>query len=66
MNTITLKQLHNIVDIVNPEEYDLVYKLLIKFIAETEPMPDEIKAAERLDYAIISGDTVNFDDIDWN
>ena len=66
MNTITLKQLHNIVDIVNPQEYELIYKLLIKFIAETEPMDDEIEAAERLDNAIINGDTVGFDDIDWS
>ena len=37
-----------------------------KFIYETEPLPDEAEAIKRLDNAIINGDTVDFDDIDWN
>jgi len=66
MNTVTLKQLHNIVDIVNPEEYEIVYKLLTKFISETEPLPDEVEAVKRLDAAIVSSDIVDFNDVDWD
>lgn len=66
MNTTTLQQLHRLVDIVNPAEYDIVYKLLLKFIPETDPLSDEIEAIERLDAAIASGDTIKHGDIDWN
>ena len=68
MNTgaITLNQLHRLVDIVNPAEYDIVYKLLIKFISEAEPFPDEIEAVKNLDNAMLKGETVDYNNIDWN
>ena len=65
-NTITLKQLHNLIDIVNPAEYDIIYKLLTKFISEAEPLSDEIEAIKRLDNDIAKGNTVSFHDVDWN
>ena len=65
-NIITLQQLHKLVDIVNPMEYEIVYKLLTKFISESEPFPDEIEVIKRLDIAIATEETVSFNDIDWN
>jgi len=64
--TVTLNQLHKLVDVVNPKEYDIVYKLLIKFISDEEALPDEVKAIKNLDNAIAKGDTVNYSDINWN
>ena len=65
-NIITLQQLHKLVDILNPAEYEIVFKLLTKFISEAEPLPDEIEAIKHLDNAISNGETVNLNDIDWN
>lgn len=66
MSTTTLQQLHKLVDIVNPIEYDIVYRLLLKFIPETEPFSDEIEAINNLDIAIANGDTVSHNEIDWD
>ena len=66
ISTITIQQLHKLIDIVNPDEYEIVYKLLTKFISEAKPFLDEIEVIKRLDNAIIKEETVNYNDIDWN
>ena len=68
MNTgaVTLNQLHKLVDIANPAEYDIIYKLLVKFISEEEPFPDEAEAIKNLDNAISKGEIVSYNDVDWN
>ena len=63
---ITLNQLHKLVDIINPAEYDIVYKLLIKFIPEALPLDDEIVAIENLDNAITKGELVDSNSINWH
>jgi hypothetical protein len=61
-----LQQLHRLIDNVNPAEYDIVGKLLVKFIAEDEPFQDELGAIRRLDIAISEGDTIDLGDVNWN
>ncbi|MDO5398865.1 MAG: hypothetical protein Q4G33_13145 [bacterium] len=57
--------LHNLIDLLNESDTDVIYKILIKFIPETEPLPDEIKAIERAEKEIANGDVSDFDSIDW-
>ena len=64
MNT-TRQQLRDIIDVVDSSELDVLYQLLIKFIPESEPMPDEIEAIRMGRDEIRRGDIVNHDDIDW-
>jgi len=62
----SLKQLHYLLDNVDPAEYDIVSKILLKFIPEVEPLPDEIEAIEKMGAAISSGELLDESAIDWN
>ena len=60
------KQLHDIIDIVDSSELNILYQVLAKFIPEDAPMPDEIEAIRLGREEIKNGETVGFDDIDWD
>ena len=62
---VTRQQLHNIIDVVNPRELNVLYQVLIKFMPENEATPDEIEAIRAGREEIKRGETVNHDDIDW-
>ena len=62
----TRQQLRDIIDIVDSSELNVLYQVLIKFIPEAEPMPDEIEAIRIGREEIRRGDIVNHDEIDWN
>ena len=36
--------LHNLVEIVDEKEIETVYRILLKFVAEDAPLPDEVVA----------------------
>ena len=63
--TATRQQLRDIIDVVDSNELGILYQVLIKFIPEAKPMPDEIEAIRLGRNEIISGETVSHDDIDW-
>ena len=65
MNT-TLNQLHNLLDNVNPKEYDIVFRLLLKFIPEDLPLPDEMEAIRLMDTAIANEQLYDESAIDWH
>lgn len=61
-----LAELHALLDNINPAEYDIVSKILLKFIPEVSPLADEIEAINKMDDAITSGDLYDESDVDWN
>ena len=62
----TRQQLRDIIDIVDSSELGLLYQILIKFIPESAPMPDEIEAIRLGRDEIRRGETVSHDEIDWS
>jgi hypothetical protein len=63
---VNLKQLHYLLDNVDPAEYDILSKILLKFIPEVEPLPDEIETIKRIDAAVAAGELFDESAIDWN
>ena len=63
---VTRQHLHNIIDVVNSRELNVLYQVLIKFMPEDEPESDEIEAIRIGREEIKRGEIVNHDDIDWN
>lgn len=61
-----LAELHALLDNINPAEYDIVSKILLKFVPEVSPFADEVEAINKLDAAIASGDLYDESNIDWN
>lgn len=56
--------LKNIIDLIPDEDIDTIYKVVVKFIPEDKPTPDEIKAIEEAKED--SGELIDHNDIDWN
>ncbi|MCL2605153.1 MAG: hypothetical protein FWD90_11800 [Defluviitaleaceae bacterium] len=64
--TATRQQLRDIIDVVNSNELGVLYQVLIKFIPETMPTPDEVEAIRLGRDEIRRGETVGHDEINWN
>ena len=64
--TATRQQLRDIIEVVDSNELNILYQVLIKFIPEVAPMPDEIEAIRLGQDEIERGETVSHDEIDWD
>jgi len=64
--TATRQQLRDIIDVVDSNELGVLYQVLIKFIPESVPMPDEIEAIRLGRDEIRHGETISHDEIDWS
>lgn len=58
--------LKGLLDLVPDEDIETIYRVIIKFIPEDEPLPDEIEAIERANMSIKKNGTVSHDEINWN
>ncbi len=56
--------LKNIIDLIPDEDIDTIYKVVVKFIPEDKPTPDEIKAIEEAKED--NGELIDHNNIDWN
>ena len=62
----TRQRLREIIDVVDVNELDILYHVLIKFIPQSMPMTDEVDAIRLGREEIRRGETVTHDEIDWN
>ena len=62
----TRQQLRDIIDVVDSKELNVLYQVLIKFIPEAQPLPDEVEAIRLGRDEIRRGEIVSHDDIDWS
>jgi len=54
-----------LVDIVDNNDIDLVYQLLVRFTLEDAPLPDEIEAIKLADDSISKSGTIDYSEINW-
>ncbi|MCL2811311.1 MAG: hypothetical protein FWD25_05405 [Clostridia bacterium] len=62
----TRQQLHTLVDIVDEVGLDTLYNVMIRFIPEDDPLPDEIAAHAAAMDEFRRGETVSDADINWD
>jgi hypothetical protein len=60
------KALHQLVDNISSDNFGIVRHILIGFIREDAPLPDEIEAIERSEESIAEFGVVDIDDVDWD
>ena len=60
------EQLHELIDIVDVSEFDVIYHLLTKFIQEDTPTPDEVRAIRAGRESFERGEFVRHEDVPWN
>lgn len=58
--------LKDLIDMIDDENIDEIYQVLIKFIPEDQPLPDEIEAISRGKKELENGEAKNLEDIQWN
>jgi len=64
--SITRETLRQLVDVVDSKDISIIYQILVRFIPEAVPLPDEVEAIKAADYSIEHYGTVDYTDIDWN
>jgi len=63
MSKETLKAM---IELVPEKEFDTLFKVIVKFIPEVEPEPDEIQAIVDGRKDIEENGTISHEDIDWD
>ncbi len=56
--------LKNIIELVPESDIETLYKVIVKFVPETKPEPDEIEAIK--DAKEDTSKTTSHSEIDWN
>ena len=63
---MTKEMLKGLIELVSEEDIETLYNVVVKFIPENVPLPDEIEAIEREDKSIAKNGTVPHDAVDWD
>ncbi len=58
--------LHSLIDQLSDSDTETIYRVLLKFIPETDPLPDEIESYNIAMKEIENGETMRLEDIDWD
>ena len=61
---MTKEMLKGLIELVSEEDIETLYNVVVKFIPENVPLPDEIEAIERADKSIAKNGTVPHDAVD--
>ena len=62
--SITKEKLYELIDIVDIKEYEILFKLLMKFVPVEIPYDDEINAIKESDQDIINDELYTIDEIE--
>ena len=60
------EMLKSLIELVPEEDIETLYKVVIKFIPEEQPLPDEISAITRANKSIAEHGTISHDEINWD
>ena len=55
-----------LIDLIDDSDMDTIFKVLVRFVPEEAPLPDEIEAIERANKSIAEYGTVSHDSINWD
>lgn len=55
-----------LIDLIDDSDMDTIFKVLVRFVPEEAPLPDEIEAIERANKSIAKHGTIPHDAIDWD
>lgn len=55
-----------LIDLIDDNDMDTIFNVLVRFIPEEAPLPDEIEAIKRADKSIAEHGTVPHEAINWD
>ena len=59
------EMLKSLIELVPEEDLETIYKVIIKFIPEEKPFPEEIEAIEKANKSIAEYGTISHEEINW-
>ena len=60
------EMLKSLIELVPDEDIETLYKVVIKFIPEDEPLPAEIAAIARANRSIAEHGSISHDEMNWD
>jgi hypothetical protein len=60
------EMLKGLIELVPDEDIETLYNVVVKFIPEAEPLPDEVEAIARANKSIAEHGTVLHEAINWD
>jgi hypothetical protein len=60
------EMLKGLIELVPDEDIETLYNVVVKFIPEDEPLPDEVEAIARANKSIAERGTVPHESINWD
>lgn len=60
------EMLKGMIELVPDEDIETIYNVIVKFIPEDAPLPDEIEAIERANRSITENGVIPHDEIKWD
>ena len=58
--------LKSLIDMIDENDTETIFRVLIRFVPEDTPLPDEIEAIARANQSIQINGTVSHSDINWD
>ena len=56
----------SLIDMIDDNDIDIIFRVLIRFVPEADALLDEIKAIETANRSIAVEGTISHEEIDWN
>ncbi|MCM1134699.1 MAG: hypothetical protein NC400_03895 [Clostridium sp.] len=60
------EMLKGMIGLVPDEDIETIYNVILKFIPEDVPLPDEVEAIERANRSIAENGTIPHEAIEWD
>lgn len=62
---MTKEVLKSLIDMLDERDTETIFRVLIRFVPEDVPLPDEIRAIKHANESIDTFGTVSHDEINW-
>ena len=60
------EMLKGLIDLIDDSDTETIFRVLVRFVPEDKPLPDEVEAIARANQSIAENGTVEYDTIDWD
>lgn len=60
------EMLKYLIELVPDEDIETIYNVIVKFIPDDAPLPDEVKAIARANMSISENGTISHETIKWD
>ena len=62
---MTKEILKNLIDLIDEQDTETIFRILIRFVPEDVPMPDEVESITKANENIEALGTISHEEINW-